>query len=174
MGITSEAIDELPAPEGITAEGEPEKKRRGRPKGSTNKPRVAKLDALQENLTNALAAMAIPVQGVSPLSGAYLFERSEKNARALVVIAQHNSKLLKGIERFIEGSTLVDIPISIIGVITCLRIEKGGADPECVIAQALKIDAIFAEVYPQGIEVFINENENGQDVEPRGVLTEVE
>jgi hypothetical protein len=164
--------EELPAPEGMAKEetGDGEKKKRGRPKGSTNKP---KLDALQEKLTDALVAMSLPVSGVSPLSSMYLMERAEKNAAAICVIAAHNPKLRKGIEKFIEGSTLVDIPITVIGVVTCMRIERG-ADPDSVIAQALKIDAIFAEVYPNGIQIFNEETSLGEDVEARGVLTEVD
>jgi hypothetical protein len=175
MALVSEAVD-LPAPEGVSvSDSESEsteetgKKKRGRPKGSTNKP---KLDKLEADLTAALVAMSIPVQGVSPLTCLYLEERAEKNAKAIIVIASRNPRLRKGIERFIEGSSLIDLPITLVGVITCLQVERGGADPNSRIAQALKIDQLFAEIYPNGLQFeYANPEE---EITPRGVLSEVE
>lgn len=159
--ITDQA---LPPP---GSEGEPtEKKRRGRPPGSTNKVNLDKLEAdIKDKLDDTVC---VPLAIASPLASAYLLTRNEKNAKALIGLAKRYPKFRGGLEKFVAVSNTGDLAISAGGVMAAFMVDMGRMDSTAFLPSLFKLDEIYADIYGDS-----SEEERGGFIGARGLAAQL-
>lgn len=154
-------IDEE-APYGRKKDGTP-KKKPGRNLGTAN---VTGIKLSEEALADKITEyIGIPVATFSPLACAVIDDRSERVAKALIMLSTSSPRLAKGLKLFIKGSAygeLIMFPAAI--AIACL-VDYQRLAPNAMPAQKLNITDFYMQLYGDGEPTpKMNGNNNREDV----------
>lgn len=172
---SSEDESPLPPPGGKDVSDSPtgEKRKPGRPKGSTSR---ANLDSLETKLREKLLEeLIVPVAFVSPLAAANIEARAERTAKAAVRMASKNPAVRKGIERMLDGSDFFTLAMFPLSTALCVMVDFGMMPIDAMPAKAVGAPRYAEELgiehnYYEGIPTPEPTNGNGQS---RGLYSEV-
>ena len=170
--MTEELISgQLPGPE-QTANDEPvgpgEKVKKPRGKAAVK----IKLENLEKDLGDRIREyVAVPIGMVSPLGCAVLDERADRTAKALCNIAANSPRMRKALERFVTGSSLVDVGGTMVAVFIAVSVDLHKIEPMSVPARFANVPELWPVVYPN--EDIWQFSQNGHsDVHKRGFAFE--
>lgn len=157
----------MEAPYGRFKNGKPRKTPGGKPGGGNVGGRSLQSlrDPLAERIVEYLGA---PLGMISPLGLAVLDERSERTADAMIALATRRPRVRKMIERFVEGSSAVDLGSTVVGIGVAIQVDRGVVDPEGKASRYFNIDKLSQEVYGGYPERVVREPE------PHGILGEMQ
>lgn len=146
----------LPGLDGTPA-GEPvEGKKRGRPKGSTNK---VTLEKLERDIADAIGGEIAGVWGVaSPLGGYILTERADRTASALIRIASKNPRFLNGLRGALSASDYLALAVLPAALAVAMAVDMGMLKPDSIASDKLGVQAAWQYCY----------GESGSEHSPNG------
>lgn len=143
------------------------------PTGRVKKPRgraavKVRMETLEVELQDRIREyVAIPIGMVSPLGCAVLDVRAERTAKALCRIAATSPAMRRALERFVQGSAVVDLAGTMIAVTIAIGVDLHRFEPTSMPAQFAGIPTLWPQVYPDESMFARNGNGNG-DVGFRG------
>lgn len=150
------------------SEAEPPK-RRGRPPGTKNKPKIPFTEQeIAEKLTETIA---VPISFLSPIAGAVLEERNEKTAKALIRLATRYPVFAKYLATALEGTAAFDLILTFVAMGIGLGVDMQQLHYDSLPARAFGIDRIVMELY--GTEENQSENGGNPVAKSRGLMGEV-
>lgn len=147
--LTFSGLEEtsLPPPEGVGGTDDAPKRKRGRPKGSTN---TSSLASLERRLADKLLEeMVVPLAFVSPLAAENVVARAERTAKAATRLAAKNPKVRKGIERIIDGSDVFTVAMFPLSTAICVMVDWGMMPPLAAPARAVGVPRLWEEAHPE-------------------------
>lgn len=171
--MTEELISgQLPGPEPGTKDEEinPGEKPKGKPRG-----RAAvkiKLENLEQDLGDRIREyVAVPIGMVSPLGCAVLDQRADRTAKALCNIAAGSPRMRRALERFVTGSSLVDVGGTVVAVFIAISVDLHKIEPMSIPARFANVPELWPVAYPQEEMWTFSTNGHG-DVGKRGFAFE--
>src|SRR5690242_15840397 len=96
---------------------------------------------------------------ISPLGCAVLDQRAERTAKALCRIAATSPAMRRALERFVQGSAMVDVTGTLIAVTIAVGVDLQRIEPTSMPAQFAGVPALWPMVYPE--ESMFQRNQNG-------------
>lgn len=155
---------------GTTTTGDPPK-RRGRPPGSKNKPKVDTAQLTTELNDKLSEFISLPISFVSPIAAAVFEERQDRTIRAIVTIAAKNPRFAAALATFLEGSAYFDLIGTIVGMGIGFAVDHGQVEADSFAATIFHIDDIVMRIYPDTVP---SENGNGANLaRERGLLGDI-
>jgi len=149
----------LPGPESADDqfnEGTRVKKPRGRAAAKI------KSEALEIEVTDRIREyVAIPIGMISPLGCAVLDARAERTSKALCRIAATSPAMRRALERFVQGSAMVDLTGTAVAVAVAIAVDMHRIEPGSMPARLTGVTEQWPRVYPDE-QLWVHEpNGNG-------------
>jgi hypothetical protein len=139
------------------------------PTGRVKKPRgraavKIRMESLEIELQDRIREyVAVPIGMVSPLGCAVLDARAERTSKALCRIAATSPAMRRALERFVQGSAVVDVAATGIAVMIAIGVDLGRFEPTSMPAQFAGIPDLWMQIYP---EESMFARRNGKNAEP--------
>jgi hypothetical protein len=153
---------------GTTNPAEPPK-RRGRPPGTKNKPKIDTA-LLTGELNDKLSEfVALPISFISPIAAEVFNERQERTIKAIVTIAAKNPQFAKALTTFLEGSAYFDLIGTVVGMGIGFAVDHGQIEANSLPASVFHIDEIVLRIYEPAEDA--EQNGNGSKLaKQRGLM----
>jgi len=154
----------LPGPESLDDEfnDKREKKPRGRAAAKI------KAEALEGEVADRIREyVAVPIGMISPLGCAVLDERSERTAKALCRIAATSPAMRRALERFVQGSAMVDLAGTMIAVTIAVGVDLHRIEPNSMPARMVGVPHHWMNIYPDET-MWQHSNGNSGEADIRG------